>query len=217
MRETHKVVDEAVGLALSFAVEEDLELEDGLGLDDEEIFEQVPLDLEGVVVELGLVVVLEEVDECAEGGVGDELVVGVVLLLVAPLAVDLVALGLVEDHAFEAPEVDVPELLSELLDEGGVFETGGVDDLEGEEAFDGGDGAEVGESLYDLAEVDFPVDRIIDGNSHLVRAVLDYAHDVLLDVLLPPRRLPHAALVPVLHRPLRQRPRPLALLLEPSR
>lgn len=75
----------------------------------------MPLDVERGVVELGLVAILQVEDQCVEGRVGDELVVWVVVVLVAPLVVDVESLCLVEHHALIALEGDVAELQQQLL------------------------------------------------------------------------------------------------------
>lgn len=56
----------------------------------------MPSDFQGRVVELCLVVIFEEEDKGIQGREGNELVIGVVLLLTASLVVNLVSLCLIE-------------------------------------------------------------------------------------------------------------------------
>ncbi len=77
----------------------------------------MPSHLQRRVVKLGFEAILEVKDESAEGGVGDELIVGVVLLLIAALAIDIVPLRLIENHPSEVAETGPSEMLMDLLHE----------------------------------------------------------------------------------------------------
>lgn len=67
IRQTSKIIDEAVLLLLSLSVKEDLEGSDGLGFNDEKILEQVPPHLQSRVVKLSLVAVLKVKYKGVEG------------------------------------------------------------------------------------------------------------------------------------------------------
>lgn len=131
-----KVSDEAAFFEIGLGVEEYFEGGNSLRLDDEEVLQGVPADLQGRVTEFSLIDILKVEDESVKGSVSDELVVRVILLFVPTLIINLKSFGLVKDDSPEVSEVGSLEGVGHLLDEGGVLEAWGVDDLQGEEALD---------------------------------------------------------------------------------
>ena len=187
MRQAAKMFNKAVGIAFALCVEEDLQLRDRLGVDYEEILDAMPLDAEGSVVEFGFKGGFEVGDQCVECGIGYKFVVRVVVIFIPTLAVDSVTLRLVKHHPLETFECHVSEFGLQLLDQRRVLQAAGIHDFQGVEALYRRDGSQVGQSLNDLAEVDFTVGGVIDSQANLVRTVFDYADDVLADVVFAGR------------------------------
>lgn len=180
-----EVVDEGVLGYFGFLVDEYLQVRDGLRVDNEHLLQVVPLDVEGGVGEGELEGALHRGQEGVQGGIGQEFVVGVVFVLVAPQRVDVVALGLVEQSPLDGLERSPPEDRHELFHEQCVFEGAREYYLLGIEPLESGDGLDVGHPLDDLGQLDFPRVEVVAGHADFVGAVLDNADDVLSPVVLP--------------------------------
>jgi hypothetical protein len=90
----------------------------------------VPSHLQGRIVELSLVAILQIENKRIQRRKGNELIIRIVLLLISPLVVYLVAFGLVKDHSPEIPHIGVSKLVVYLLHEGSVLQTRRIDDLQ---------------------------------------------------------------------------------------
>lgn len=153
--------------SVCIGIKENLQLTYGLRLYNKQPLQLVPSHLQRRICQFGFKNVLNVENECVESSIGYEFLVRIVLFVVGSLAVYVVALGLIEHHAFETAESHASHLVLQLTNQGHVLQTRGVDDLYRGKSLYGRDGADVGESLYNLAEVDLSVDCVVHGQPNL--------------------------------------------------